>query len=599
VSAGDRAPAEVGRGDRGVLLGLLGLLAFAAAATPLRNFDYWWHLATGRLILGEGRVPHADPFSFTAAGAPWIDHEWLFQVLLHLGHTTVTPAGLVALKIAAVMLLAWLLAARLWREGHGPAGTAVILAPALAGAAFRLDVRPELATLLLLPAAIELAIRGRDGGGRRPLLALPLLAAIGANLHVGIILLPVILLAGAALTFLHERFVATPGASGSAAAASFAPRLALTALASALATGLNPYGWRIWSVPFELSRILAGLPSPNLEWARPAPGAFPLFFAAAAIAVLVLAAGFRRIDPIGATALLIAAVLAVLHLRNIGLFFLLLPLGLARPARALVAAAQRGRFYRAGTAGGRVRPGFVAAAVVLVGSIPAIALLPPRLVWGFGVAADNEPRAAADFLEREQVGGRLFNDVRFGGYLIWRRAPAHGVYIDGRNEVYAGLLKETFEALKDPGAWTAHLERHAIDAAFLRYPPAKQRVLYPGRPGGPPIAGERAFAAAYFPKDRWALVYWDDDAMIYLKRGPMHAARIARLEYGAVHPDDWQYLFAGVLVGRVPVGPILEDLDRKLREDPFCLRAQRLRAGFSGLADELARRDAAATVSGG
>ena len=573
MSAGARAPAEGNRGDRGVLLGLLGLLAFAAAATPLRNYDYWWHLATGRLILGEGRVPRVDPFSFTAAGAPWIDHEWLFQVLLHLGHTTLTPAGLVALKIAAVMLLAWLLASRLWREGHGPAGTAVILAPALAGAAFRLDVRPELATLLLLPAAIELAIRGRDGGGRRPLLVLPLLAAIGANLHVGILLLPVILLAGAALTFLHERFVAPPAASGGTAPASFAPRLVLTALASALATGLNPYGWRIWSVPFELSRILAGLPSPNLEWARPAPGDFPLFFA--------------------------AAVLAVLHLRNIGLFFLLLPLGLARPARALVAAAQRARLYRAGTAGGRVRPGFVAAAVVLVGSIPAMALLPPRLVWGLGVAADNEPRAAADFLERERVGGRLFNDVRFGGYLIWRRAPAHGVYIDGRNEVYAGLLKETFEALKDPGAWTAHLERHAIDAAFLRYPPTKQKVLYPGRPGGPPIAGERAFAAAYFPKDRWALVYWDDDAMVYLKRSPAHAARIARLEYGAVHPDDWQYLFAGVLVGRVPVGPILEDLDRKLREDPFCLRAQRLRAGFAGLADELARRDAAATVSGG
>ncbi|MGH9748552.1 MAG: hypothetical protein ACRD5D_06920 [Candidatus Polarisedimenticolia bacterium] len=599
MSAGGRAPAEASRGDRGVLLGLLGLLAFAAAATPLRNYDYWWHLATGRLILDEGRVPRADPFSFTAAGAPWIDHEWLFQALLYLGHTTVSPAGLVTLKIAAVMLLAWLLATRLWREGHGPAGTAVLLAPALAGAAFRLDVRPELATLLLLPPAIELAIRGRDGGGRRPLLVLPALAAIGANLHVGIVLLPVILLAGAALTVLHERIVAPPGTAGSAAPASFAPRLALTALAAALATGFNPYGWGIWRVPFELSRVLAGLPSPNLEWARPAPGDFPLFFAAAAIAILVLVAGFRRIDPIGAAALLIAAVLAFLHLRNIGLFFLLLPLGLARPARALVAAAQKARLYRTGMAGGRVRPGFVAAAVVLVGSIPAIALLPPRIAWGLGVAADNEPWAAGDFLEREQVGGRLFNDVRFGGYLIWRRAPAHRVYIDGRNEVYADLLKETFEALKDPEAWTALLERHGIDAAFLRYPPTKQKVRYPGRPGGPPIAGERAFAAAYFPKDRWALVYWDDDAMIYLKRSPGNAGRIDRLEYRAIHPDDWQYLFAGVLVGRVPVGPILGDLDRKLREDPACLRAQRLRAGFAGLADELARRDPAAVIPGG
>ncbi|HEU4402107.1 MAG TPA: hypothetical protein VFT43_08375, partial [Candidatus Polarisedimenticolia bacterium] len=74
------------RGDRLMFRLLILLLTVASSLTPIRSYDYWWHLATGRLILERHAVPHADPFSFTAAGRPWIDHEWLFQVLAFLGH---------------------------------------------------------------------------------------------------------------------------------------------------------------------------------------------------------------------------------------------------------------------------------------------------------------------------------------------------------------------------------------------------------------------------------------------------------------------------------------------------------------------------------
>jgi hypothetical protein len=580
------APAGTTRGDRVLILGLLALLAVAASATPIRNYDYWWHLATGRLILETGRVPDADPFSFTAGGTPWVDHEWLFQVAAYAGHLLVGPAGLVLLKIGAILALALLIAAHLRRERHGPAGLAVILAPALVGAAFRFDVRPEMATVLLLPVVLDLAIRARDTGRARPLVAIPAIAALWANLHVGVVLAPPLLALGAAATWLAARL--PPGRSPAGPAGTrFAGRLALAAAGAAAATGLNPYGFRIWAVPFEVSRLLASLPQPNLEWVRPAPGQFPLFHLALVAGLAVLAAGRRRLDPIAAAFLLPVAALALLHLRNVGLFFVLLPYAVARPGRAVVGALQTGRLWRAGTAGGAVRPGFVAAALVLVLGVPALVFVPPRVVWGLGVASDNEPAAAGDFLERENVGRRLFNDVRFGGYLIWRRAGVHPVFVDGRNEIYPGLLREIFAALPDPEAWSALLDRHRIDAAFLRYPPTLQKVLYPGRDGGPPVAGERAFSTAYFPTEHWALVYWDDDAMIYLRRLPEHEAVIARLEYRAIHPDDWRYLFAGVLLGRLDVRPILAEIGRKLEEDPGCRRARRLMGSFAGLAEGL------------
>ena len=596
-------------GDRLLLSVLLALVAVAASASPIRSYDYWWHLKTGEIILQDRLIPRVDPFSFTAPGVPWVDHEWLFQVLVYLGHTILGPGALVGVKIGLVVLLAFLMAARLRRERNAVPGTAILLAAALVGASFRLDVRPELATILLLPLVVHLVLRARHGGRHRPLVAVPLLVALGANLHPGAILAPAILLLGAAATFIDERLGLLRGDPGVAAAgAPFAPRLAATAAAAALACGANPYGFRIYLVPFQVSRILASLPSPNLEWARPQAADFPLFYLAAAVVLVVLAAGWRSADPVAAPALLLLLALSCMHLRNIGLFFVLLPYGLAGPARALTerlmsvtsALLHRGRSMARPLAapGGGVRPGFVAAAVILFTAVPLLALLPPTVVWGIGIAPGNEPAPAADFVARENIGRHLYNDIRFGGYLIWRRFPAHRVFVDGRNEVYPVLLRDIFASSNDSRAWQAMLRRYDIDAAFVRFMPSLERVARPRADGGPGEVRERAFSVNHFPADDWALVYWDDDAMIFVRRSSENETVISRNEYRAIQPEDWRFQLAGVLTGRTDAGPIVEELQRKLREDPRCTRAWALLKAFNPLAPSRQDRRGAPSSGG-
>ena len=560
-------PAPPSRGDRLLLGGLTAVLALCATLSPIRNYDYWWHLKTGDLILQTGSVPTSDPFSFTAPGAPWIDHEWLFQVLLFLAHQSVGPGFLVLLKAALFLGLTVLMARHLAREGHGPAGRAFFLTLALAGAAFRLDVRPELATLILVPLSVHLAMRARDGGRTAPLYAIPILTALGINLHVGCLLIPVMILLG------------VPASLLTAEGRRFAPRLAATGLAAALAVGLNPAGFAVWGVPFHLRALLASLPWPNLEWVPPTFASVPIFFAALLVAGLVLLAGARHLDPIAGPALILAGALALGHVRNVGLFCLLLPFGLARPARALVEFAKSRALYRGLTGRESIRPGFILAVLVLVAGIPLLLVLPPRVALGLGIGSDNEPKGGVDFLEREGIGRRLYNDVRFGGYLVWRRAPGTPVFIDGRNELYGPLMREIAVAMEGPAAWKGLLEKHAIDAAFLRYPPELQKVHWTG-PDGRKHAGVRAFSAAYFPSTDWALVFWDDDAMVFLKRGPDHDSVIARHEYQALNPDDWEFLRASVLIGRLDPAPILAEIRRKLDEDPTCARARRLLVDF-------------------
>jgi hypothetical protein len=564
------------RTDRVILLGLQVVLALAASLTPIRNYDYWWHLKTGSLILSQQALPRMDPFSFTAEKTPWLDYEWLSQVLMYAGHSALGPATLVVLKAVLVVALCLLLVRHTGREGHGPAGVAILVATALVGASFRFDVRPELATLLLLALIFHLVLTARDTGDLRPLVLVPILTAAGSNLHPGVILAPALLAPGVALTLVSER----QGLSGRRP---FARRLLLTTLATALAACANPYGYRIYSVPFELRSLLVSLPSPNLEWTHPGWADFPLFWTALVCVLLVVASGWRCVDPIATPALLLSGVLAAEHLRNIGLFFVLLPMGLARPARSIARALEQ-LWARSGrTVPGGVRPSLVIAAVVLIGAVPALAELPPPLAWGLGPAPGNEPRAAVDFVEREGIGQRLYNDVRFGGYLIWRRYPAHRVFVDGRNEIYPGLLREVFGSLNDSRAWQAFLDRHGIDAAFLRYSPTLEKVVRPGREGRPASVVERAFSVNHFPADTWALVYWDDDAMIVVRRSKENASVIAAHEYQAIQPEDWRYLYAGVVTGHLPLDPILEELERKVREDPACTRAGALLAAFQSL----------------
>jgi hypothetical protein len=582
------------RADRLLLGTLVTVLALVATMSPVRNYDYWWHLKTGELIVEQGHVPRADPFSFTSAGTPWVDHEWLFQVLAWAVHTHAGASVLVLIKAALVLGL-FLLASRLLeREGHGPAGRAFLLTLGIVGSAFRIDVRPELVTLLLVPLAVHLAIASRASGRMAPLALVCGLVAVGANMHVGVVLVPIVLLAGGAATAV----AALLGRGRESGAGRFALRLFAAGALAAAAAGLNPWGFEIYAVPFRVRDVLGSLPWPNLEWVPPTLASTPLFFVVLGLAAIILIAGVRHADPVAAPALALAATLGLAHVRNVGLFFILLPWGLARPARALVEAAKRSRVYQRATGREKVRPGFIAAVAVLVGGVPLLFLLPPRPALGIGMAAGNEPAAAVDFLERESVGRRLYNDVRYGGYLIWRRFPGARVFVDGRNEIYGDLLRDIDRAMRGPDTWKAFLDGHAIDSAFLRYPPSLQNVTWTGADGRP-HHGVRAFAAAYFPAAEWALVYWDDDAMIVARRTPEQAALIDRLEYRAFHPDDWQFLYASVLIGRIPPGPIVDDIRRKLREDPGCVRAAELLRRFEPLAAAAAEAASAAGASSG
>lgn len=125
------APARVGLGTvLGALAGLAGLLVGLA---PVHDNSFLTHLATGRLILDTGGIPRVDPYSFTAAGDPWVVQSWLASTI----YAAVEQVGgfggirlLNGLLCAALGVVTWLLTARSRSVLVRLAATGLVLAAA-------------------------------------------------------------------------------------------------------------------------------------------------------------------------------------------------------------------------------------------------------------------------------------------------------------------------------------------------------------------------------------------------------------------------------------------------------------------------------------
>ena len=537
---------------------MLGLFRIA-------NTSVGWHLASGRWILEHGSFLHSDPFSFTSGGAPWIDHEWLFQVGAALIDILGGGPALAVTRAIVVAGLALLLLVVSVRSGLSPAAALLLAIFSVAAARSRFFLRPELVTLVVVPAVVWLFLNRERARSNIWLAPIAAMMVIGANAHGGALVVPLLLvgiLAAEVATMVLAR--------------QWQPRVVVTGLAgvatATLALLVNPYGWHLFSVPLRLTHLVDQAHIPNPEWISPSLAEAPVLYLAIAVTAAILAVSERR----AARWILfvMASALALRHIRNVGLFFVLLPLA-AAPAlaswRAFAASAEQG-------GGRRRRTNLLAVAAVTILALSMAASPWPR--FGLGFADDYYPTRACDFLDAEGLpSSRLYNDVRFGGYLIDRYHPSQQVFQDDRNEIHDLLLQEIWKIFQtsDVAAWSSLLARFDIDSALVRYHPP----IRVATPDGSSL-GDRGFSALWFPTRQWALVYWDDVAMVFVRRDRASPDLLQRHEYGVIRPDDLTHL-----ENRLRDDPGLRktavaESRRALSANPECERALHILATLGG-----------------
>jgi len=529
-------------GDRGVILAAsVFCFAFVLALFPLQSYDTWWHLANGREIAQGRGIPRTNLYSFTAPDYEVVPTHWLFGLGAYCLHSVAGVNGLVvakALIVAAAFTLALVLARR---RGAGALAAAAVVALGVVASRRRFLERPHIFTMLGLAGFAYLLelFRERfaensgenaegpslDGSAWRalghamtrrywPVLALPPLAALWANLHAGCLFgvgLVGFAAAGEFVIWLACRVKLGPEAPGTRAAARVTLVLGAAALACAVFVMISPAGWTVYT--YNLWHVGLAEVVPLKEFRAATPAGQPLFYLLVVAGAAALIIDRRRTRAGDAMAFGVFALLGIYAVRGIPNFALIAPAIMAPALTRLWAKARaHPRVARAAHVLDRLPQSALSLSLIVIPF--AASLTSGKYRIALGVERGLVPEGAAAFVEREVAPERaVFNDLAAGGYLAWRWYPRRRIFIDGRTNAYPRKL---FQNLYKPPVESAAVDR------VLRNHDISIVILFHYGKGNP--------LWQFFGLDDWAVVYADETALVLAWRVAVNRGLIEKHE---------------------------------------------------------------------
>jgi tetratricopeptide (TPR) repeat protein len=505
-----------------VLAGIAVVYAFLAALHTLSDPDLGWQMATGRWIVQHHRIPSTDVFSYTAAGAPWIypvaAEVFFYGVYLLGGYALLSWLGAIVCAGTIALLLR-----------RGSAVTAAIAIVAIPAIAERTVPRAEMFTVLLFAAYLSLLWEHHQTGRAR-LLWLPLLMIAWVNLHLGFIA-GLALIAGFVALEIFEMLL---GQAKRRAALERLKRALPWYAATAAVTLVNPWGWNLYQALVrqnramaEHSQFIAEWASAQWNWHGGSMGTFlqqPMQYTLALLTVIVVVAALAAViqGRPGETILLMGALWATM--RYVRMEALTACVVVVIGGAVLTAAARQiaGRIPKV-----RTRSALAIAATVALAALAVVrayqftsdrVYLPLRSNFGAGLSWWF-PQGAAEFVEREQLPGQIFNSFNEGGYIVWKLGERYQDYMDGRTVPFGpGAFEREKELLGSPldsPRWQQEAEKYNINTILVQLD-----------------SEEVAFDQLQdlCTSENWRPVYLDEISMVLLRRTPQTQGLIDKLQ---------------------------------------------------------------------
>ncbi len=504
-------------------IGVLFCLIVFATNIEIKDLDLWLHLKMGELITRFGYVPDHDILSCSIAGKPWVNHEWLFQILAHYVYSFGGADGLITMQ-TIVVSLTFLLLLFLGYHRDKHLGLVFLLLLVLLVYEFRFTIRPDIFSLLFFVIFIYVLALHIDKNWS--VLALLTTQILWSNVH-GFFFMGPLIICVALFSETIKRSIRLPwewNEVGRLTNEEF-KRLKWIFLIVILACFINPLTFRGAWYPIGVllqfphgSQIffehIQELQKPILwNWNNIFSPNYSYYKLMIFLSFISFIFNRKKID-VGSffiwTVFLLFSLVAV---RNVVYF-------------ALVAYLVTITNFMSISLDELIPIRFTDRKFLYMTSILFHLLLiswildygqkmSERGYYDFdnyqrkseygGVSKRSFPSKAADFLVQTGIQGNFFNDFNSGAYLVGRAAPNIKVFIDGRTEVYGAEFFERYRSLwkeENTDVLGSILERYHITGAFLNsvYKEVPRKVL-------------RYFA----DHKEWVLVYFDYDGLIYLK----------------------------------------------------------------------------------
>lgn len=466
-----------------VIAGIMIFFAFVVVAAKIVDPDFYWHLRDGETILATHTVPRVDTYSYTMAGIPWVDHEWLPEAgfAWMWNHGFMPALDVLFAIIAFIPFAVWLRRYRTWLDLWAIAAAAALFMSFLA-------VKPQVISYLFFFIVFELLSRYYIGGKIRIerkksyLAFLPLIFFAWANIHAeffsGLVLFAVFVATDAAIAWWRAKQFPWHGTD--------IPFACAALFASIVTPLINPYGVGLYGEIFRVA-LSSNTMKYIQEWQSPftlqatfSPQtiAFACMFS---IFIFLVIKYWKRLP---LTQLAAGTAFFVLFVKAIrmGPLFVIAAVPLIHEGLSQAIAEFSPYWHLV-----KPRAKNIFRGIAIATSIGALALV---VAAPATLAIQQYPVAAVNFLNQSAARGNnivILNYYGWGGYLDWN-APEIKVFIDGRmphwiapNGVSAMSDYATLLLLpSDFGTKEATLQKWGINTILIQSAAAK-----PGGTDGP------------------------------------------------------------------------------------------------------------------
>jgi hypothetical protein len=489
--------------DHRLLILFFILLIFAAAARPITDPDFWWHLRTGQYILETRSIPYSDMFSSVRFGSEWVTHEWLSEVLMCGVFRASGYGGLIAFFALVIAASFWITYRRC--EVHAPnayiAGLVLMLGASAAIPTW--GVRPQMFSMFFAAIFLWVLDKYAHEKNSRGVWWLVPVMILWVNMHAGFavgLALILVTIAGVALdSYILEKLSLLQIWRR-------VRQLVVLWIVTLAAVNINPNGPRLYSYPFETLRSGAMMRYIQ-EW-RPPDFQDPTFLALLVLIIItfcVLAISPKPAPPSELLLLCGTAAVTLRSARNVPFFALVATPILARHVWAWVS--RHGDAVALLSTDRRVLSSVASFAVIAVNVLLLIIVpiaagavrLRNATLSQSSIEARDYPTAAVEFLQTQNVTQPIYNEYHWGGYLIWKLYPRYRVFIDGRADVYGDQLMEEFFKVHDgTTVWRKVLDQHGIKSVL--------------------VEPNTAIASLLRQDQDWQNVFEDHKAVIFVRR---------------------------------------------------------------------------------
>jgi tetratricopeptide (TPR) repeat protein len=490
------------------------LSVFLLALNNIHDPDAWLHLSHGKLLWEEKALPKNEAFIYPNAENPHLYTSWLFGLVCYASYLILGQYGPSLLK-AVLVSIAFLI---LFRDSIRPYRNHALAAIVLTGAVFisqqRFVLRPDILLMSFLPLSI-FCLNAYLYENKKYIYALPLVHLLWANCHSSINLMIVPFVAFIAGGILQQQLSKRGIGTRDAPSPSQLKVIAVVFIASIASSLINPnftglylFGYDILSIAWWKDEVVELLP----------PSGTILILLWIIIGIIALSFILNR-KQLSTIHLLTVIPFLVPPFTSRRFILILIVIGapiVIRNFSAFLKSNDRNRLFR-----GKTATAITAACIILYFTL-ALAKVEPfaekNRDFGFGFDYSLMPKGAVEYMDSKDIQGRVLNTFHFGQYIIWTGYPKRTVFIDGRGYLPDDLLEEsnTFRYIKS--VLDDLYSKYGFESILIKYPKRLSDIELTLKP------------------PEWALVYWDDMSLLYLKRGGKYDSIIGEDEYKYVMP---------------------------------------------------------------